>query len=185
MATNKTALRREVLERRNRLSDLEQKRASALICERILGHQWFYRSDYILLFVSYGSEIDTYPLMEETLRLKKHLFLPRIIGDQMEFFEVTDLNVLETGYKGIKEPPAVNPFQYEEAIAEKTLMLMPGVVFDPFRNRIGYGKGFYDRFLQDKPGLMIRTIAIGHKCQVVAQIESEEHDIKPYQVICV
>jgi 5-formyltetrahydrofolate cyclo-ligase len=61
-------------------------------------------------------------------------------------------------------------------------MIMPGVAFDPERNRIGYGKGFYDRYLQDKPAL--RTIAIGYDCQMVAEIQTEETDVKPMQVIC-
>jgi len=62
-------------------------------------------------------------------------------------------------------------------------MLMPGVAFDGMRNRIGYGKGFYDRYLFDKPALQLRTIAIGFKCQKVEAIPANDNDIKPYQVI--
>lgn len=61
-------------------------------------------------------------------------------------------------------------------------MIMPGVAFDVRRNRIGYGKGFYDRYLADKEGL--HTIAIGFDCQMVPEIEAGEKDIKPMQVIC-
>jgi len=50
---------------------------------------------------------------------------------------------------------------------------------------MGYGKGFYDRFLEDKPELQLRTIGIGHKCQMVDEVPSDEYDVKPYQVICV
>ncbi len=64
-------------------------------------------------------------------------------------------------------------------------MLMPGVAFDKYRNRIGYGKGFYDKYLQDKKELSIRTIAIGHQCQMVEEIPVMDNDIKPGQIICV
>ena len=69
--------------------------------------------------------------------------------------------------------------------AEKILMLMPGVAFDKKRHRIGYGKGFYDRYLAGKEALQLRTIAVGFQCQMVEEIPAEELDIKPYQVICV
>ena len=65
------------------------------------------------------------------------------------------------------------------------MMLMPGAVFDKMRNRIGYGKGFYDRFLADKENLQLRTIGVGFACQLVEELPSEAWDIKPYQVICV
>ena len=60
---------------------------------------------------------------------------------------------------------------------------MPGVAFDKQRNRIGYGKGFYDRYLADKEKLQLRTIAIGFQCQLVEAALSDRNDIKPYQVI--
>ena len=63
-------------------------------------------------------------------------------------------------------------------------MIMPGVAFDAGRNRIGYGKGFYDKYLQDKEALQLRTIAIGFGCQMIDAIPAEENDIRPCQVIC-
>ena len=86
---------------------------------------------------------------------------------------------------GKREDGSSEEFQYDESLAESTLMLMPGVAFDSFRNRIGYGKGFYDRFLEEKMALQFRTIAVGFKCQMVDEIYAEENDIKPYQVIVV
>jgi 5-formyltetrahydrofolate cyclo-ligase len=65
------------------------------------------------------------------------------------------------------------------------LLLMPGVAFDVYGNRMGYGKGFYDRFLRDKELLQTFSIAIGYKCQRVDFIPVEEHDLKSYQVILV
>ena len=157
--------------------------------ERILGHQWFYRSEIFLCFVSYGSEIDTYELIEEALRLKKKVYVPKVTHPsekpQMRFYRLTNLSELSAGYRKIPEPAGDSEeYVYCEAEAERTLMLMPGAAFDGFRNRLGYGGGYYDSFLADREALKMRTIAVGFRCQMVEEIPAREGDIKPCQVIC-
>ncbi len=183
---DKKTLRREILSRRDALTPGEQERAEVLITERILGHQWFYGSEILLAFVSYGSEIRTRQIIEEALKKKKKVYVPRVEGGEIVFYRLGDLSELREGYRGIPEPDGhTERYVYTEENARKTLLLMPGAVFDPYRNRLGYGKGFYDRFLADKEGLQLRSIAIGHSCQMAERIPVEEHDRKPYQVICV
>lgn len=182
----KKALRSQILIRRDCLDKELQDRASLLITERILGHQWYELSDVILGFASYGSEINIDEILRAALCSGKKLFLPKVEGENMVFYHVDDLSKLLIGYKGIREPVGdTEQFVYDERTAEQTLMLMPGVAFDNLRNRMGYGKGFYDRFLADKPKLQLRTIGVGHVCQMVAEVPCGELDIKPYQVICV
>jgi len=186
MEINKSKLRRQILQLRDSLSPEEQKRAAFLITERILGHQWYYLSDVVIGFAGYGSEICTDEILQETLRSDKALYLPKIEGDEMYFYRVHDLSELEIGYKGIREPKGDSErYEYKADRADRILMLVPGVAFDMLRNRMGYGKGFYDRFLVDKPELQLRTIGIGHKCQMVEAVPCDEYDVKPYQVICV
>jgi 5-formyltetrahydrofolate cyclo-ligase len=104
----------------------------------------------------------------------------------MEFYRINSLEELQAGYRGILEPSGeTEKFLFRPGNADKTLMLMPGVAFDSYRNRIGYGKGFYDRYLADKEELQLHTIGIGFSCQLVDEIPAQEGDIKPYQVICV
>jgi len=196
---NKRELRRNVLAKRDAMTEMERSRGSLLLTERILGHRWFYCSDIILGFVNYGSEISTIEILEEALKTGKKLYLPKIVecaeingqtgnsaGTEMKFYRIESLEDLQEGYKGILEPVGTSEeFQYDVTLAEHIFMLMPGVAFDRFRNRIGYGKGFYDRFLADKESLQLRTIAVGFKCQMVDEIPAEENDIKPYQVIVV
>lgn len=183
----KKMLRREILTKRNSLSESEQYRADILITERILGHQWFYCSDTILAYASYGSELRTDEIISETLRLGKKLYLPRVEGEELCFYRVESPEELVSGYKGIREPDGTTEkWQYDkESDCAKLLFLMPGVIFDSFGNRCGYGKGFYDRFLADKEALRLRSIGIGHKCQVIDRLDTEEWDRKPYQIICV
>ncbi|MCM1325578.1 MAG: 5-formyltetrahydrofolate cyclo-ligase [Bacteroidales bacterium] len=194
--SEKSSLRRQVLALRANISQKERKKAEILLTERIIGHQWFYRSDILLGFVSYGTEISTLEILKEALRQKKKVYVPKVSeknqaldasGElEMIFYRIFSMDELVPGYKGIPEPKGDSEayvYQMEKDI--RTLLLMPGAAFDPFGNRIGYGGGFYDRFLADKEDLRLCSIAVGFKCQMVEQIPVEEHDVKPYQIICV
>ncbi len=182
----KKQIRSFILERRAGLSLEERKRASLILTERILGHQWFYLSEVILGFVSYDSEIDTGEILKEALKLGKKVYVPKVVGTDMVFLRIMSMDELTEGYKGILEPSqSAESFCYDATKAHKVLMLMPGVAFDKMGNRIGYGKGFYDRYLADKRALQLRTVGIGYQCQMVDEIPASKQDIKPYQIICV
>lgn len=185
----RNSIRRKALRAREALSPEERRRGSLLMTERILGHQWFYRSDNFLCFVSYGSEIDTHELINEALRLGKRVYVPKVTivseKSNLRFYRMTNMSELSEGYKGIPEPTGLSEeYIYRTAEAEQTLLLMPGAAFDGYRNRLGYGKGFYDSFLADKPALQFRTIAVGFQCQMTEKIPEREGDIKPCQIIC-
>lgn len=182
-------LRREALAARDAMSPGERQRGSLLMTERLLGHQWFYRSEFFLCFVSFGSEIDTHELLAEAIRLGKKVYAPKVTKMSenyiMHFYRLTGLSELREGYKGIPEPSGMTEeYVYNPEEADRTLLLMPGTAFDSYRNRLGYGKGFYDRFLADKEALWLRSIAVGFRCQLVEEIPAREGDIKPCQVIC-
>ncbi len=185
MKADKKALRRQILQVRDAMSPTERERASLLLTERILGHQWFYLSDAVLGFACFGSEIDTDEILREALRTGKRLYLPRVEGEDMTFYRVQDLDELQKGYKDIREPAAGGErYVYAPPEADSVLMLLPGVAFDVGGGRMGYGKGFYDRFLWDKPGLRLRTIGVGFRCQLVESVPRDEGDVTACQVIC-
>ena len=182
----KSRIRGRMLKIRNALTQEERDRAAHLLTERILGHPWFQASDAILCYADYGSEISTKGLILEALSAGKTVFLPRVEGEEMAFYRISGLSELVHGYKGIPEPEGNTEKYFGEAqAAERTLLVMPGVAFDRNRNRIGYGKGFYDRFLADNPGLQRRSIAVGFQCQMAEELPAEETDIRPCQVICI
>lgn len=205
LTAEKKRIRREMLAVRDALSPAEQQRASCLITERLLGHQWFYRADVLLCYVSYGSELDTRELIREALRLKKQVYVPRVLEEhRMDFYRIQKPEELEPGFHGIPEPPVTAPVypgmagctENGEALAQcagavpgsnrkQVLMLLPGVAYDPYGNRLGYGGGYYDRYLTAHPEFQTYSIGIGHSCQRVAQLPVEETDCRPYQVILV
>ncbi len=187
----KHKIRQEILKRRNSLEKTERDRGDLLLAERILGHQWFYSAQCLLCYVSYGSEIDTKEILREALRSGVKVYVPKVMVEkapepEMRFYRINALEELKEGYRGIPEPSKVT----EEYLcglydAERTLVLMPGVAFDHDRNRIGYGKGFYDRFLASHEALQQRTVAVGYLCQLLEKIPFSDTDIRPCQVICV
>lgn len=212
----KKRVRQAVLARRDALSQEAQRRAACLITERLLGHQWFYRAGILLCYASYGSELDTYELIREALRLGKQVFVPRVLLEhRMEFYQIDSLEELRPGFHGILEPAKTHP--YEDGMGEKSckalpgkepatqgesarpgdgeearpadfeqaLMLMPGVAYDPYGNRLGYGGGYYDRYLEAHPRFLTYSIGIGHSCQLVEKLPVEETDRRSYQVILV
>ncbi len=181
----KKELRKRIIAERDLLSEEERMHSQVLLTERILGHQWFYRAKELLIFISYGSEIDTGEIIAKAHCLHKKVYVPKVEGDVMEFYRIMPNEALQEGYKGILEPDlsvAHEKFIFAKEKAEEVLMIMPGVAFDMMCNRIGYGKGFYDKYLADKDGM--QTIAVGYAMQMVPQIEADEKDIRPMQVIC-
>lgn len=183
----KKRIRKEVLALRDALTLQQQRRASCLITERLLGHQWFYRSESLLCYADYGSELSTRELLEEALRLGKKVYVPRVLEERrMDFFRIDSLEELRPGFHGIPEPPGDGGvYGGEPQERETALMLMPGVAYDPYGSRLGYGGGYYDRYLAAHPRFQTRSIAIGHSCQLVERLPVEETDCKPYQVILV
>ena len=83
---------------------------------------------------------------------------------------------MKEGYYGILEPVSGSKLDDDHP-----LVIMPGAAFDTSRNRIGYGKGFYDYFLHEHP--LAKTIALAFELQLVSEIPCQEHDVRPQVLI--
>lgn len=184
MAAKKSDIRRQLLARREELTGEERDKAAFLVTERLLGHQWFYKASYLLCFASFGSEIDTYPLMEEAMRLGKKVFLPRVEGRDMVFYRIANPMKLIKSRMGVPEPEgSTERFTMEGKQAEDVLMVMPGLAYDMEGNRMGYGGGYYDRYLSAPACREMRTIAIGFRCQQTEHIPADAWDVRPGQIL--
>ena len=157
----KETLRTEMLKKRKALPFDRRFRSEVLITDRILGHQWYYSATDILVYKSCGSEVSTEEIIKDALQHGKRVYLPKVLSPEngtMEFYRITGETPLTKGYGGILEPPAENPYIYTEETAKSTLMIMPGLAYDRKRSRIGYGKGFYDRYLSAFSGSSVGVV---------------------------
>lgn len=143
----KKQIRQEILSFRDAVSESERARMSEAIFQGILSLPEFREAEQVLMFAGYGSEPDTLPWIQACINMGKHVFCPRVIGEVMEFYEIESIAELVTGYKGIMEP--MQDVRKKYTANRKDFMLVPGTVFDREGNRIGYGKGFYDRYLNN------------------------------------
>lgn len=181
----KKELRKEVLQKRDALSIEERREKSKKITEQITSQEAFAQADVLLLFASYKSEVDTKAIFETAIEQKKEVYYPKIIGKEMEFYRVFEQADLAEEVRGIREPLAIEENRYIPSEQKKVCVIMPGAVFDMEGNRIGYGGGYYDKYLKKleakMPKEMMTKLAIAFDCQLVeiGKILSEEHDRKP------
>lgn len=180
----KKQLRKRILAQRNAMPLKVREEKSRKIMEALFAMPLYRESDNILTYVNYQSEVDTTDLVNKAFADKKRVFAPKVSGETMEFYQLTGIKDLKEGYKGIREPVSGQIFG-SESDTEQTLMLIPGAVFDENCRRIGYGKGFYDRYLNHmaETGILIHTLALCFECQVLPNIPSEAHDIRPQMIL--
>lgn len=181
----KKEIRKEALTKRDALTVEERMEKSHEIMDKVVSHREFGNADKVLLFASYLTEVDTSGIMEYAFMLGKKVYFPKINGDDMEFYKVNSESDLVEGYRGIREPEANQDELFEPLKGEKIFVLMPGAAFDKSGGRIGYGKGFYDKFLHKTEAEIeiddLCKMAVAFECQLVeeGQIEKQIHDISP------
>lgn len=177
---DKIILRKNVLKTRDELLREDQLFLSYEIMEKTVGHYEFMQAEEVLLYASYKSEVITDGIMEYAFMLGKKVYCPKVITNgvqsEMEFFQILSKEDLKEGYKGIKEPETIQDRKFIPFL-KKAILIMPGAVFDKSGHRIGYGKGFYDRFLHGKEDSFQCKIALAYDFQVQEEIPYESHDV--------
>lgn len=167
---NKKELRKEYKIIRDKIEDRNNK--SKAILKNIISTKEYQRSKTIALYSSISSEVKTEELIRISLK-EKRVVLPRINEDNtMDFYEIKSLEDLKTGKFNIKEPIKESKVVKKEDI---DLIIIPGICFDLNKNRIGYGKGYYDRYLSNTK---IKKIGICYEKQIVKEIQANKTDIK-------
>ncbi|MBQ5673987.1 MAG: 5-formyltetrahydrofolate cyclo-ligase [Lachnospiraceae bacterium] len=172
----KRNLRKEYLSIRNGMSEDEILAMSHDIMESVVSSYDFLQAKHVLVYASYGSEVNTTGMIAYAFLLKKRVYCPKVIEEGvMEFYEIHSLDDLKPGYKGIPEPTDGNQTPFVQTEGEKAIVLMPGVCFDEKGHRIGYGKGFYDQYLSKKDNMI--KMALAYDNQIAENIPSGEMDI--------
>ena len=166
----KTALRKHLLEKRDATSAELRGISSMKIHQNLKQITSFTNSQNIACYFPIGSEIDTRDIMLDILQQDKNLLLPKIVNDNLKFYIVTNLEKLEKGSFEIMEP------KDSCKMAEKiNCVLIPTVGVSKTGIRLGYGKGYYDRFLSSTDAV---KISLTYSKQIVKSIPSDLHDIK-------
>ena len=175
----KKSLRGEIKKRLELLSNEEKELYSRRIASKLYGLPIWKEAKTIGITISRGNEVDTYPIIEHAWRESKRVCVPKCYPDkkQMEFREIHSFEQLETVYFGLLEP--IELITKKIFPAEIDLMIVPGVCFAKDGYRIGYGGGYYDRYLQH---FSHSTVALAYNVQLVEKIPVEKHDI-PVQMI--
>ena len=170
VSIQKAALRKHLLEKRDATSAELREISSDKICKNLKQIDLFNNSENIASYFPIGSEVNTNHIMLDILEQGKNLLLPKVVGDNLEFYTVPNLKALEKGSFDIMEPKDI--CKRAENI---DCVLVPTVGISKSGSRLGYGNGYYDKFLADKS---VTKIALTYNKQIVKSIPSSEHDIK-------
>lgn len=171
---DKKELRKEMLESRDFLSAEKREEYSNKIYDNIIKSDLFNNSKTIFVFVSYKSEVDTHKLIEYSIKTNKRICVPKIISkaEGMLSIQIKGLHDLEESRYGILEPKdntnIINPKDIE-------LILLPGLAFDCNGGRLGYGGGFYDRYLRLTSKISIK-LGMAYNMQIVKDVPIENYD---------
>lgn len=178
---DKTVLRKYMTDKRNSLTDLEIQSGSKKITKRLQESTFYKECRNLCIYQAFRNEVSCQFIMEQALSDGKRVFVP--VTDkthkQIEFYRISEHTVWKKGAYGINEPVLESGAQI---LREKAVILMPGLVFDRKKHRIGYGGGYYDKYLAGHKEYI--TAALCYAFQIVDQnLPWEEHDIRPDYII--
>lgn len=184
MNQEKRELRARLKAERDATPATERAAADAAIAERLMGLSAWDAAEVVLCYLSFGSEVETRPVIEAAWAAGKRVALPRCVPGSlaMRWHEVRDLASLERGEHGVLEPaddPAtlVDPYATPSA-----LCVVPGLGFDRAGFRVGYGGGYYDFFLYDFPGTSAGVVRSAQLLDWIGCVEA--HDRAVDLVVC-
>ena len=168
---NKKELRAQIRAQKRAMTTEEIQQRSNALAQLFLESDAYRQAKTIYGYLPYNQEVRTTPMLEQALKDGKRVAVPKCYGDEMRFIYMDDLSLVEKGYANIPEPIADGPIGDDPT----ALVLMPGLAFDREGHRIGYGGGFYDKFLAAEPEHP--TLALCYEFQMMDHLETEEFDI--------
>lgn len=172
----KKLIRKQIFKLRKECTDSQVEAWSRQIAQKVAELPEFQSAQKILAYADYNHEVMTGFIIEEAWKQGKEVAVPKVVGQDMVFYKLTDFSQLEKGYFGIPEPARGEIVQWEDA-----MMVMPGVAFDKENHRVGYGGGFYDRFLEKHP--QVRRVAVAFEFQMLPEVPTEPTDISPEIIV--
>ena len=173
---SKKDIRIYIKERKENLSISDTERYSNTIINKLISTEEYINSKTIFTYVSFNQEVITNKLIQQSLKTKK-VAVPKIVNDQMIFYYIESIDELKTGIKGILEPVNISG-PYMATPEDGSLFIVPGLAFDNNKNRIGYGRGYYDQYFNKYMGLKLNKVGLAFEFQVIDQVPVEDNDVK-------
>ena len=170
---NKKTIRKRIMTLRSSLTQLDVMRCSRAVIDRVFESDEYNNATAIYIYFETEKEISTHAIMKKAWKDGKKVAVPLCIGERMEFIYIDSLDSVMPGFKGIYEP-----FEGEVAADPEVLMIMPGLAYDRSFSRIGYGGGFYDRYLNEHEDVRFTLMALAYDFQIVEDdIGVLSHDV--------
>lgn len=174
---NKQALRSRIRAQKRDMTAEQIREKSEELARQLFATAEYRNARSIYGYLSFNQEVRTIPMLERALRDGKQVAVPKCYGDEMRFIWLSDLNAVKKNAMGIPEPAADEPLADDET----ALVLLPGLAFDRAGYRIGYGGGYYDRFLAREANHP--TLALCYDFQLFDRLETEEFDIPADRIL--
>ena len=168
---DKALLRKQIREQKRAMTQLEIQEKSEKLTKLFLDTDLYKNAQTIYGYLPYNQEVRTTEILRQAMQDGKKIAVPKVYGDEMRFICLQDLSAVEKGFSGIPEPVADGPVGDDP----NALVLMPGLAFDQEGHRIGYGGGFYDKFLENEPNHP--TVALCYDFQMLPHLETQSHDV--------
>lgn len=190
---DKKSIREEVTNRKNALQEEQVTEWSLQLKEKFCSLDAYKAAECIYFYMTFNNEVQTVPMIEQAIKDGKRAAVPLMLKsgktlnkkgepkhDYMEFVYIHSMDECVPNFMGIPEPPESLIKEEPERIADEkqVLIMMPGLAFDKEGNRIGYGGGFYDKYLDSHPDTEFQKIALCFDFQIYDHIPTEEHDEK-------
>ena len=173
----KQQLRRFIRQQKEAIPESEILRRSQLLVTRLEKEPVYRQAAAVYGYYPFNQEVRLLSLLEAALAQGKQVALPRVANGQMQFFFIRSLAETVPGYRGIREPAPFCPLAKDPT----ALVILPGLAFDLDGYRLGYGGGYYDRFLTDKP--YVNKMGLAYSFQMLEQIPKDTHDQKLDKVV--
>ena len=175
---DKKEMRAIIRAKKRAMTESQIVSASARLGELFRTCELYKNAKTIYGYLPYNQEVRTVPMLEQAIRDGKAVAVPKCYGEEMRFIYINDFTAeVAPGYANIPEPIADGPVADDKT----ALVLMPGLAFDPMGHRIGYGGGFYDRFLSAEPDHP--TLALCYGFQMVEHLQTAAFDIPVDKVL--
>ena len=172
----KSEIRKQFLAKRSSLPETLKAEYDAVIAGKVIRHPLYQKAKDVFCYMPIRQEVETREIIEHAWSMGKAVAVPKVMSKtQIQLYYISSFAELQTGAFGVMEPISANHAEPEEA-----LVLVPGSVFDRQCGRMGYGGGYYDRFLAEHPAY--QTIGLAYSLQIAETLPLEKTDIQMGQI---